>query len=165
MFFVGEHHLTIDNKNRLSIPQAVRARLDATIDGNSFYVGPGRRKGFLMLYPHLYFENARRKAPAPDDLSDQAYELAQFEYSQTVLVDPDGQGRVLIPDWLLKRAGIGREVTLIGVRDHLELWNRSDFEAFQARGWATYTESLGQVRDELRGARDGGGHGGSQVSC
>ena len=42
---------------------------------------------------------------------------------------PDKQGRVLLPDKILKRAGILKEVTLIGVRDHLELWNRADWEA------------------------------------
>ena len=40
----------------------------------------------------------------------------------------DKQGRVLLPDKMLKRAGIGKDVTLAGVKDHMELWNRSEWE-------------------------------------
>ena len=36
----------------------------------------------------------------------------------------DKQGRVVIPATLLKNAGIGREVTVAGVYDHLEIWDR-----------------------------------------
>ena len=34
-----------------------------------------------------------------------------------------------MPQKTLKRAGITKEVSLIGVRDHLEVWNRADWEA------------------------------------
>jgi len=34
---------------------------------------------------------------------------------------------------MLKDAGLGREVTLVGVRDHLELWDRSEWEAERKR--------------------------------
>jgi len=36
---------------------------------------------------------------------------------------------VQFKDKLLQRSGIGKDVTLVGVNDHLELWNRSDWEA------------------------------------
>jgi MraZ protein len=50
----------------------------------------------------------------------------------------DKQGRVLMPEKTLRRTNVGKDVTLIGVRDHLELWNRGDwephFEQLLARG-------------------------------
>jgi MraZ protein len=47
----------------------------------------------------------------------------------TCRVEMDKQGRILLPDKSLKRSNIQKEVTLLGVRDHLELWNRADWEA------------------------------------
>jgi MraZ protein len=44
-------------------------------------------------------------------------------------IEWDKQGRVLFPDKFLKRSGVGKDVTLLGVRDHLELWSRTDWEA------------------------------------
>ena len=44
-------------------------------------------------------------------------------------IELDKQGRALIPERALKEAGIGKEVTIVGVGDHFELWNRSEWEA------------------------------------
>lgn len=38
-------------------------------------------------------------------------------------VEPDGQGRVLLPARHIKEAGLSGKVTIIGVRDHLEIWD------------------------------------------
>jgi MraZ protein len=46
----------------------------------------------------------------------------------------DKAGRILIPDKTLRRTGLEKDVTLIGVRDHLELWNRGE--------WQTRREAL-----------------------
>ena len=40
----------------------------------------------------------------------------------------DNQGRILIPEKTMQRAKISREVTFVGGMDHLELWNRGDWE-------------------------------------
>ena len=41
--------------------------------------------------------------------------------------DLDKQGRVVIPSLLIEREGIGREVTVTGVGDHLEIWDRAEW--------------------------------------
>jgi MraZ protein len=150
MFFVGTYELAIDNKNRLSIPHAVRSKMDCNTEGRSFYIVPGQRRGTLAIYPERYFERTRAQIPPPEQLSEEGYEWRQFEYSQSALVDPDNQGRILIPERLLRRAGIGREVTLIGVQDRLELWSRSEFEAFQEGKWPDYPQHRAKAMRELR---------------
>ncbi len=150
MFFVGTYELTIDSKNRLSIPHAIRSKINCDADGRSFYVVPGQRRGTLAIYPERYFERARAHIPRPEQLSESGYEWRQFEYSQSALLDPDGQGRILIPDRLLKRAGIGREVTLIGVQDRLELWSRAEFDTFQDGKWPDYPQHRAKAMQELR---------------
>jgi MraZ protein len=44
-------------------------------------------------------------------------------FAQTEAVDVDRNGRILIPDRLVQFAGLKHEVVLLGVRDHLELWD------------------------------------------
>lgn len=159
MFLTGTYELTIDNKNRLSIPFAIRRKLDGERDGHAFYVVPGRRRATLALYPERYYEKLRADLPADDELSDEAFGYRQFESSQSALLDPDSQGRILIPERLLRRAGLDKEVTLIAVRDHLELWRRADFEAFEAQMWADYPERRARATDEMKqiaSARRGG---------
>ena len=40
----------------------------------------------------------------------------------------DGSGRVLIPSGLREYAGVDQEVTLIGLEDHLEVWDSIRWE-------------------------------------
>lgn len=150
MFFVGLHELTIDAKNRLSIPHAIRSKMNCDTDGRSFYVVPGQQRGTLAIYPERYFEKTRAYIPPPEQISDEAYAWRQFEFSQSALLDPDSQGRILIPERLLKRAGIAREVTLIGVQDRLELWSREAYDAFQDQNWPEYPEHRARAMAELR---------------
>lgn len=149
MFFVGTYPLTIDSKCRLSIPFVVRDRMMAEADGRAFFVLPGRNQGTLVLYPNQYFEQTRRHAFPSQQLTDEAYAWQQFEFSQSALVEPDSQGRILIPDRLLKRAGLVKEVVLIGVQDHLELWPREAYEAFEAQQWQDYGARRQQAVEEL----------------
>lgn len=159
MFLAGTHELSIDSKNRLSIPFAIRRKLSEERDGHSFYVMPGRRRGTLAFYPEKYYERLRANLPDDDALSDAAYAYRQFEYSQSALLDPDSQGRVLIPDRLLKRAGLEREAVLIAVRDHLELWRRDDFEQFESQMWPEYPEQRTRAVEEMKqlAPREAGG--------
>jgi MraZ protein len=150
MFFTGTYELTIDAKNRLSIPFAVRRKLGEERDGQAFYIMPGRRPGTLALYAEKYYERLRADLPSDDSLSDEAYAYRQFEYSQSALLDPDAQGRVLIPERLLKHAGLEKDVVLIAVRDHLELWRQAEFAAFDASMWPAYPQKRAQALAEMK---------------
>jgi MraZ protein len=150
MFLAGTYELTIDIKNRLSIPFAIRRKLSEETDGHAFYVVPGRRKGTLALYAEKYYERLRADQPPDDGLSDEAYAYRQFEYSQSALLDPDNQGRILIPERLLKRAGLDKDVVLIAVRDHLELWRQDAFESFESEMWPGYPEQRSRAVDEMK---------------
>ena len=48
--------------------------------------------------------------------------LAQF-------VTPDGQGRIRIPQPLLREAGLEKDGVLLGMYDKFEIWDQSRFEA------------------------------------
>lgn len=148
MFFVGTFELTIDSKNRLSVPYAIRRKLNEDRDGHGFYVMPGSRRGTVAIYPEKYFEGMRPVPPA-ERLSPTASEWRQFEYSQASLLDPDSQGRLTLPKRLLDRVGIDKEVALIGVQDHLELWDRQAFNAFEDSKWDVFEEQRAEAMQEL----------------
>lgn len=123
----GEYDLTIDDKNRMLIPSDVRKSLDSERDGDAFFLvfGTNRRP---WLYPERQYE--RQVAEIQQDLAPTEDVLAfdQMLFAMASRLEWDKQGRVLIPEKTLRRTGLNREVTLIGVRDHLELWNRDEWE-------------------------------------
>jgi division/cell wall cluster transcriptional repressor MraZ len=153
MFVTGRFDLTIDAKSRLSIPLAVRERMNPQLEGRSLYILPGQRKGTLELYSEREFERLRQDSMLPEDASEDAYRWRVFEYSQALLLHPDEQGRVLVPRHLLERSGIkGGEVTLVGVGDHLQLWARAEYEVFLDETWPTYPELRTRALRERRAA-------------
>ena len=124
----GEYELNVDDKNRLLIPSEVRSRIKPEEDGEAWFlvIGTDRRP---WLYPEKYYEYLVTRVPGDITPAHDLHEFDQMHFALASRLEPDKQGRVLLPDKNLKRAGIKKEVTLIGVRDHLELWNRADWEA------------------------------------
>jgi division/cell wall cluster transcriptional repressor MraZ len=64
-------------------------------------------------------------------------------------VELDGQGRLLLNEKLRKRAGLKDNVTLVGVRDHIELWNTQDWEQYLSDNMAQYQKRVAQARQEV----------------
>jgi MraZ protein len=58
-----------------------------------------------------------------DPLSKEGRRMSRFFFSGAAEAELDKQGRVMIPAALIEHAGLGRNVIVAGVRDHLELWD------------------------------------------
>lgn len=123
----GEYELTIDEKNRLLVPAEVRKSLDPQVDGERFFliVGVNRVPWF---YPEKAYEELVSQAPVEMTPGEDLLAFDQLNFAMADRLAIDKQGRVLIPERTLRRTNVGKDVTLIGVRDHLELWNRADWE-------------------------------------
>jgi len=150
MLLVGTHELSIDSKKRISVPFAIRRKLSDQTTGSGFYIAPGRRQGTLALYPDKQYEDMLGSMPGDEQLSDDAYAWRQFAFSQCALLQPDEQGRVLLPERLLRRAGIEKEAVLIAVGEHLELWSRDAYQSFEEQMWSSYPQQRARAIQEMR---------------
>lgn len=124
----------IDDKGRLAIPSQVRGGMDPQIDGTAFYLVPESR--YLQLIPEKLFQRLSEQATAGLAMSPEAAKIRRLMFSMASRLELDKQGRVIIPDRFMRDsetpdpfggAMLGREVTLVGVNDRMELWNRADF--------------------------------------
>src|SRR5580765_4336698 len=138
MFFTGSHELTLDPKNRLSIPAPIRSSLDATEDGTNFYLVPGKQETLLTtlyLFPERFFQRfadeqyrAQKPGKAQED-----WELIYFAHA--TLLEVDKQGRVLLPQWAVDKAGLKKHVTMTGARNRLVLWDRDVCQKYMEQNW------------------------------
>lgn len=148
MPFIGTYEHTLDTKNRLSIPAAIRAAMDPEREGDRFYIAPLGRTSVLSLignrrFNHLAASRRRDRIPSEDDLT-----FDRLFYANSSLLDFDAQGRVLIPEIFLRRAGIGREVTILGVNDHVEIWDRREYAEYLEQQWTRFEEIQRQARQD-----------------
>ena len=65
-----------------------------------------------------------------DPLSREGRLMHRFYFSGAVEAVPDRQGRVMVPQALLQSAGLEREVIVVGVFDHLEVWDRAAWRGY-----------------------------------
>jgi MraZ protein len=49
--------------------------------------------------------------------------MSRYFFATAIETDLDKQGRFVLTPALLEYAGLGREVVVAGVRDHLEIWD------------------------------------------
>jgi MraZ protein len=125
----GEYELTIDDKSRLLIPSEIRRSIVPEQHGEALFLVRGINK-VPWFYNERYWEELVARAPQEMTPAFDRLAFDQLHFARASKVEPDKQGRIVVPDKVLRRSNIKREVTLIGVRDHLELWNREDWDAY-----------------------------------
>ncbi len=116
---LGEHDHTLDDKNRLTLPAKLREEL-----GEGVVVTRGM-DGCLYAYAAGDWDGLAERIRALDPLSREGRMMHRHFFSGAVRADLDKQGRMVLPAALLETAGIHREVTVAGVYDHLEIWDRA----------------------------------------
>jgi MraZ protein len=145
MLLTGEYNHTLDSKGRVLISNKLRNQIDQEESGNNFYLVPGPN-GILCLYPEKYFERIIQ-AGAPQTIApDEAVAFERISYSQASKIELDNQGRLLLNEKLRKRAGLKEDITLVGVRDHIELWNSQSWEQYLEDHIPQYQKQMTQAR-------------------
>jgi MraZ protein len=126
MLLTGTHPRTLDDKKRMALPKRVRESLQ---EPETLYVTPGPDQS-LWLYTQAGLEQLSERLDQTPATDAEARVFRRLYFAQTEAVDVDRNGRILIPDRLLQFAGLKHEVVLLGVRDHLELWDAERWQGY-----------------------------------
>jgi transcriptional regulator MraZ len=116
---LGEHEHSLDDKNRLTLPAKFR---EAFADGVVVTRG---MDGCLFAYAKGDWERLAERIGALDALSREARVMQRHFFSGAAAGELDRQGRMVLPAPLIESARLGREITVAGVYDHLEIWDRA----------------------------------------
>jgi MraZ protein len=136
MVLTGRYDHVIDDKGRLAIPSPLRNQMNPEIHGTGFYLMQESR--YLQLIPEKAFEDAAGQVRTGLLPPAQVAKARRFLFSTTTKLDPDKQGRVMIPDGVMRdsktpdplaQTTLNREVTLVGNGDRIEIWNRDEYLA------------------------------------
>ena len=139
--FYGTHEHTIDEKNRLTLPAKFR---DGLGGGVVLVRGIDRT---VDVYPRESWEASVERIATLDSLTREAREMKRFVFAGATVTEVDKQWRVLVPPDLMRHASLGKEVSVVGVHDHIEIWNRPE--------WADHVSAIeGSVGDVAERAAD-----------
>lgn len=124
--FQGTSALSLDAKGRITVPVRQRDLLMQACDGRLTLTR--HPDGYLWVLPRPRWEETRANLLK---MSIDAERWRRVIIGSAVDVDIDGAARILVPPELRQRAGLTKDVLLIGNGRVLELWDAARHEAME----------------------------------
>jgi len=135
--FIGVYEHFLEGKNRLFLPSRLRGKI-AKRKNKKFILTAGFER-CLLIYPLNSWQKITGKLDSLPSLA--KADIRAFKrifLSQACEIEPDRQGRILIPQNLRTYAEINQAVVIIGVLDHLEIWAKERWQTYQDKVQPTY---------------------------
>ena len=120
--FQGETAITVDDKGRMAIPTAYRD--EVARGGNRLVVTYNPYEaGCLWLYPESAWEKVRDQVNALPNAKRVHRNLQLKLVGAATVVEPDANGRIVVPPSHRNAAGIEKKAVLLGMGNKFELWS------------------------------------------
>ncbi len=148
LLLTGEYQHLIDEKNRILVSNKLRNQIDVDEHGSNFYLVLGAN-GILCLYPEKYFEQLALTATPETTAPDEAVTFERLSFALASKIELDKQGRLLLNEKLRKRAGLKDNITMVGVRDHIEIWNNESWEQYISDHMSQYQKQMAKARQTI----------------
>lgn len=126
--FRGINIATLDAKGRLGLPTRMRDSI-AAVSGGQLVVTIDTRERCLLLYPLPHWEDVQRRLESLPNVNPRSRTLQRLLIGHATDLEPDGNGRVLLPQKLRDFAGLEKKVALIGQGNKVEIWSEPRWEA------------------------------------
>jgi MraZ protein len=140
MFLGGEYQHILDGKRRVFVPARLRGPV------KRFVLTRGL-EGCLSLYTEDAWKKLLLKLqdlPVADKAQVRAFR--RLLISGATLAEVDGQGRLLVPESLGRYADVQRNVMILGMETHIEIWSLEK--------WGKYRRSAEKDASAIAGKID-----------
>ena len=124
---IGKHPAKLDEKNRLFVPAKLRGEL-----GEKFFVTLGVNCGHKCLTVYTASDWQTLNQNYNELPISQRGAATSLIFMNATECDPDKQFRFSLTPFLLKYAGIDRDVMIVGRAGQAEIWDVNEFSAFEA---------------------------------
>ncbi len=131
---IGEFHHNLDSKNRVMMPSKILDQL-----GEEIIVTRGFEK-CLLVYPVEKWDSIIAKFSELTITKSDTRKFMRILLSGATSCKFDSQKRICIPGVLKNYASIEKEVVILGIDDHLEIWSEEAYEEFLEENLESFAE-------------------------
>lgn len=128
--FRGSSNHTIDTKGRIIIPTRFRGTIKTSGEEGVVITCMDE---CLKAYPYNAWTKIEKKILSLSVKSDAMRRFRRVFIGGAFECTCDKQGRVLIPPTLREYAKLEKEIVLVGVLDHFEIWSRDRWDTENSR--------------------------------
>ena len=139
MFFFGTYNHNLDDKSRLTLPSKLREKLGGTV-----YITLGLDK-CLYIYPEETFNKLAEELSKYSDFNQDTRGYKRTFFSNSYPCDVDKQGRIQLTKDSLEKCNIKKDVMIIGVEDHIEIWDKERFYQMEEENEAAYENNAAKI--------------------
>ena len=122
---IGEYIHTLDEKKRVSLPVKFRKEM-----GKKIIITAGL-DNCLWLFTIAQWKKISEKLSEFSMLQADNRSFNRYMFGSATEVEVDTIGRILLPEFLVSRAGLKNKVALIGVQDRAEIWNEEKWKEYK----------------------------------
>ena len=139
---LGEFRHTLDTKGRVAVPAKFRDKLAS---------GAIITRGIdncLFMFTNAEWEQLATKLMALPLAQANSRAFVRLMMAGATDVAIDAQGRILVPDYLRKYAGLKKDVIVAGLYNRVEIWDETAWAAYKAKTESsseTIAEQLGEL--------------------
>lgn len=144
MRFIGRFPHTIDEKGRLSIPSRFRQTLQ---DRGQNILVLTDFDSCITAYPLDVWARFEEKIQTQSNFEKDVRAFLRHFYSAASECPVDGQGRILVPPQHREKAGLSREVIIVGALNRIEIWDRERWEHFLTTSPVTFEDIAGRLAE------------------
>ncbi|MFA5945297.1 MAG: division/cell wall cluster transcriptional repressor MraZ [Patescibacteria group bacterium] len=139
--FIGEYHITIDDKGRATVPVKFRGAL-----AQGAVVTRGLDTSLFLLPLEEWGKLAEKIAGLPlGQANSRAF--ARFMLAGAMEVELDSHGRFVLPEYLRTFAGLKKNAVIVGIQNRMEVWNEDAWNAYAKKAEADSS----QIAEQLGG--------------
>ena len=138
---IGEFHHNLDNKNRLMMPAKILRVLESEVIVT---------RGFercLLVYPLKKWDEVIAKFSELSITKSDTRKFMRILLSGATSCKFDAQNRICIPGVLKEYAEISKEVVILGLDDHLEIWSEDAYNKFLDENLESFAEIAESIYD------------------
>jgi MraZ protein len=141
--FRGHFEHSLDVKNRLSIPARFRAPFSSGV-----VLAKDPEPCVAVWTPQTHEAIIERALGGLNPMGSEYRKLSRFYQGNSFEFELDSAGRVTLPSPLLAHAEVEKEVMVVGVGDHLEVWGKQRWLEQQR----SLDAEIGEVTERLGNA-------------
>lgn len=136
--FKGSYTYSIDNKGRINIPAKLRKCVSP--EANDWFTVTRGFEKCVYIYPQDEWEKLENsiRSLSPTDSEHRFFMRVLLQHACDMALD--AQARITIPKELLHHAAIDGEVLILGMLEHIEVWNPREYTKYLAEQDKTYEE-------------------------
>lgn len=130
--FMARYLSKVDGKGRASVPAPFRAAIESEETSRRFYLRPNATFNALDGLTEAYMRTIEQRVEEYEIGSIKRLEIEEEFFADTVPMEYDGDGRVVLPRELMEKAGITDAVRFVGLGSYFQLWEPEAYERHRA---------------------------------